>query len=209
MIHRKLTVNKLLAVFAVFWLIVAAVSLFIIEWQYGQLQVKREVIKFQASEIRWLNYSTDKAKAQVVNLPELEFLAGVMETKDGNLHAIAKAAWKYGRRYRVSPYLILSVVHRESNFDPFAISYNQDSTPCAYGTMQINAAVWKPDMVRIFEIEYNVELGTKILKMYLEKNPGDISRGLWEYWGRGEVNTYSGRVLGSKFYDVQPVGVSQ
>jgi hypothetical protein len=211
--RKHLSLGKFLILINLSWFAIVAVLLFAIQWQQERLISKVETIRFLAKEINWQRFTADKAKAQVVNLPELQFLAQVLETKDRDFYAVTKAAWKYGNVYHISPFLILAVAHREtSGFDRFTISYNKDGSPCAYGIMQINAAVWHPDMDKIFEIEYNVELGTKILKTYLDKNPGDIGAGLFAYWGgklAGGRYTYPPLVLESKFFNLSPIGMVQ
>lgn len=194
--------KRLLVLLNLVWLSIVSILLLTAQDMRQGLLYKNETIKALSQEIRWQRYEADRAKARVASLPELEYMAGVFEMMDQNLHAVAKAAWKYGRQYNVSPFLIMSVAHRESNFDRFAVSM-VNGTPCAYGIMQINASVWKPDMARIFEVDYNVQHGTIILRHYLDRNPGDVSKALWEYWGRGESYSYSPRVLASKYFDVQ------
>jgi soluble lytic murein transglycosylase-like protein len=203
---KIISVNPLIIIFGLFWFITSIVLLFVSQDLHQNLLYKNDTVKALAQEIRWQRYSADKAKAQVATLPEMEFLVGVMETRDKDLYSITKAAWKWGRVYQVSPYLILAVVHRESNFKPAARSYDKDGVELAMGAMQINYRIWKDelnlDLDRMDEIDYNVLHGVIILKYYLDRNPGDVSRALWEYWGRGEINSYSPRVLESKYFDV-------
>jgi soluble lytic murein transglycosylase-like protein len=203
--RKVLSPGKFLVLLNLAWFSIVALLLFALQDLHQNLLYKNDTVKALAQEIRWQRYSADKAKAQVATLPEMEFLVGVMETRDKDLYSITKAAWKWGRVYQVSPYLILAVVHRESNFNPAARSYDKDGVELAMGAMQINYRVWKDtlklDISRMSDVDYNVQNGVIILKHYLDRNPGDVSRALWEYWGRGESYSYSPRVLESKYFN--------
>lgn len=200
--------NRVLLIFALFWMAVAIALLFCVEGQYALLQSKQETIRELAKEISWQRYEVTKAQMQVPEYQEFKYLSGVMETRDRNLHAIAKAAWKWGKVYVVSPDLILSVIHRESFFDPSARSFDKDGMPLAYGAMQVNYRVWKTelnlDISKMDEIDYNIKQGTIILKYYLDRNPGDLGAALFQYWGgslAGGSYTYPVRVLNSSFFN--------
>ena len=183
------------------------VLLFAVQWQTARYISRGETIRELGNEIRWQRYEADKAKRKTVSLPELEFLTGVMETRDRDLYAVAKAAWKWGRVYMVSPFLIMAVAHRESNFNPAARSYDSDGLELACGIMQINYRIWRDelrlDRERLLsDIDYNVQQGVIILRHYLDRNPGDISKALWRYWGgQGEAFQYPPRVLESKYFE--------
>jgi len=203
--------NRALIGVALFFMATTFALLFALSWQYDRLHLKHETVRELAKEITWQKYRASKAALQVRELPEYKYLVQVMETRDRDLFDIAKAAWKWGAVYKINPFLIMAVAHKESNFNPYAQSY-VNGQPCAYGIMQINHRVWKDelsiDFDRIFETDYNVKLGAIILRHYLDRNPGDVGAALWEYWGRGESYKYSPMVLGSKFYDA-PKGVSK
>ena len=68
----------------------------------------------------------------------------------------------------------------ESAFNPLALS-----TAGAYGLMQVHYAVWKDELQieksRIFDIEYNIGLGLKILKQYYDLANGNMDRALFLY----------------------------
>jgi soluble lytic murein transglycosylase len=111
---------------------------------------------------------------------------------------VAKAAWKWGRVYGVSPYLIMSVAHRESNFNPLAVS-----PVGAVGIMQIMPDVWKLNPSKLRWIDYNVRHGARILKHYLDRY-NDPSRALFAYYGGNNDRNgygYPSRVLGSKHFN--------
>jgi len=92
------------------------------------------------------------------------------------------------------PELVLAVIDVESNFDRFAIS-----SATALGLMQImpfwTMEVGESDMNRLFDIEFNVLLGCRILKYYLDMEDGDFIQGLARYNGSTGQRWYADRVL--------------
>ena len=93
---------------------------------------------------------------------------------------IVETVYTKSKEYNFDPNLIMGLIQIESNFKPDAIS------SCgAYGLMQVNYSVWKNELKidpkRIFEIDYNIELGLKILKQYYKIACGDILRTLHLY----------------------------
>ena len=136
-------------------------------------------------------------------LAEARFLIETYRANDRNVYRVAKAAWKWGRVYKVSPFLIMAVCHRESRFDPFAVSY-VNGHPCAYGAMQVYLDVHpEVDRDRIFDIDYNVQQGTRILSELIARH-GDISKSLFHYWGGNNDRHgygYPASVLGSKHFN--------
>ena len=136
-------------------------------------------------------------------LDEARFLIETYRANDRNVYRVAKAAYKWGKVYGVSPYLIMAVAHRESRFDPFAVSY-VNGRPCAYGAMQVYLDVHpEVDRDRIFDIDYNVQQGTRILSELITRH-GDISKSLFHYWGGNNDRHgygYPSKVLGSKHFN--------
>ena len=192
------------------WFAVASMLLFAVQGMNQRLLSKKSTIKYLAQEISWQRYAADKARSKVASVPRLQYMTSIMETRDPDFHAIAKASWKWGKRFDVSPYLIMAVAHRESAFDPLARSYDRNGSPLAYGVMQINYRVWKDqlalDISKMHDVDYNVEKGTQILKYYLDQHAGDVSAALFGYWGGSLANgryTYPPRVLESKYFTVE------
>ncbi|MCG2811184.1 MAG: lytic transglycosylase domain-containing protein [Candidatus Aminicenantes bacterium] len=110
----------------------------------------------------------------------LEYKNATFHKKFPDFARIVDFAYKTSRRYGFHPNLVLSVMQVESAFDPLAVS-----TAGAYGLMQVRYAVWKDelniDKNKIFDIEYNIELGLKILKQYHKVSEGNLSRTLFLY----------------------------
>lgn len=102
----------------------------------------------------------------------------------------------------VEPELVLAVIDVESNFDRFAIS-----SASALGLMQVMPfwvdEVGYSDKNLLFDIDFNILLGCRILKYYLDMENGDLIQGLARYNGSTGRRWYGDRVidrLRSKWY---------
>lgn len=84
-------------------------------------------------------------------------------------------------RANLHPELVLAVIDVESNFDRFAIS-----KAGAQGLMQV-MPFWLKEIGQprdsLFNIRTNLRMGCTILKYYLEKEKGDLTRALARYNG--------------------------
>jgi len=93
---------------------------------------------------------------------------------------IARVVFDKSREYGFHPRLVMGVIQVESAFNPKAVSNRG-----AYGLMQVNLSVWRDELNiergRIFDIEYNIDLGLKILKRYSLVAKGNIQRALHLY----------------------------
>jgi len=92
---------------------------------------------------------------------------------------IVAAVNKYGKQYDLDPLLILALIQTESSFNPNAKSY----VNCR-GLMQISyqyAPEWGIDRSRLYEIEYNIQHGTRILRTHFIKYMGNLYDGLRAY----------------------------
>lgn len=97
------------------------------------------------------------------------------ETKDKIANAVRDAS----KRYSVDANLILAVIQTESNFNP-----NVKSSAGAVGLMQIMPSNFKYLGVNNgYDIEDNINAGTKLLKEYIDKYNGDIEMALMAYNG--------------------------
>jgi soluble lytic murein transglycosylase-like protein len=114
---------------------------------------------------------------------------------------IVDVVYKKSREYGFNPNLILSLIQTESSFRPRAVS-----SAGAYGLMQVNYSVWKEELdidnLRIFDIEYNIDLGMRILKHYHEESGGDLLQTLHLYNNgyRHNNHKYKHKVVSSVFY---------
>lgn len=84
-------------------------------------------------------------------------------------------------RARLSPELVLALIQVESRFDRFAIS-----SAGAQGLMQI-MPFWLKEIGRpgdnLFKATTNLRMGCTILRYYLDKEKGDMTRALARYNG--------------------------
>lgn len=109
----------------------------------------------------------------------MDFKIFAFEKKYPEFAKIVHRSFQEAKKNEISPYTVLSVIQVESNFDP------QARSSVASGLMQINLSAWKEHFKieenRIFEIDYNITLGCKILKHYLDESKGDIAKALYLY----------------------------
>jgi len=120
-------------------------------------------------------------------------LAGQVPDADERLH-ILKTVHQQAMRAGLPPELVLAVIDVESAFDRFAIS-----SASALGLMQVMpfwvAELGYSDKNRLFDIEFNVLLGCRILKYYLDMENGDLVQGLARYNGSTGRRWYGDRVI--------------
>lgn len=95
-------------------------------------------------------------------------------------------------RASLSPNLVLAVIQVESSFNRYAIS-----SAGARGLMQI-MPFWKDEIGQpddnMFHIQTNLRYGCTILKFYLQKEHGNITRALARYNGSLGETWYPARV---------------
>lgn len=110
----------------------------------------------------------------------LEYQNTIFQKKFPDFSEIVKITYNKSKVFGFHPNLVLAIMQVESAFNPLALS-----AAGAYGLMQIHYAVWKDelkiDKSKIFEIEYNIGLGLKILKQYYDLSGRDINRALFLY----------------------------
>jgi soluble lytic murein transglycosylase-like protein len=119
----------------------------------------------------------DKIGAQPVALTDQQII------KD----TVRKAAAKYN----LPPALIMAVIRAESNFEVGAVS-----SAGAQGLMQLMPATAKELGVKnSFDIQQNIDGGTKYLRKMLDRFGGNVRKALAAYnAGPGTVMKYNGRV---------------
>jgi soluble lytic murein transglycosylase-like protein len=109
----------------------------------------------------------------------MDFKIFAFEKRYSEFAKIVNKAFVEAKKNKLSPYTVLSVIQVESNFDPKAKSSVAD------GLMQINLDAWKEffkiDEKKIHTINYNISMGCKILRHYLDVSDGDLSRALYLY----------------------------
>ncbi len=96
-------------------------------------------------------------------------------------------------RADLAPELVLALIEVESNFDRWALSHAG-----AQGLMQVMPfwlkEIGKPDD-NLFHVHTNLRLGCTILKYYLDKENGDLTRGLARYNGSLGKDVYPNKVF--------------
>ena len=122
----------------------------------------------------------NQAKPKLDEYDFLTFKADVFQQRDPQLFKITESVYKKSFQYGFDPELIWGIMQVESGSNPRAVSHRG-----AYGLMQVNFAVWKEELAidrkRIFDIDYNLDLGLQILKRYYLESDGDIKRALYLY----------------------------
>ena len=104
------------------------------------------------------------------------------------LRLVHQAATRAG----LKPDLVLAVMHVESLFDPYALSYVG-----AQGVMQV-MPFWKAEIGRpddnLTDNRTNFEYGCRILQFYLQREKGGLRRALQRYNGSLGRPVYSDKV---------------
>ncbi|MCW8824873.1 MAG: lytic transglycosylase domain-containing protein [Gammaproteobacteria bacterium] len=107
--------------------------------------------------------------------------------------ALLQHVYQESLRANLPPELVLAVIHIESRFDQFAIS-----RVGARGLMQI-MPFWLNEIGRpednLFNIETNLRFGCTILRHYIDKESGDITRALARYNGSQGKRKYPDMVF--------------
>ncbi|MEL7539009.1 MAG: lytic transglycosylase domain-containing protein [Pseudomonadota bacterium] len=135
---------------------------------------------------------SDRFEAEVW-LADMSTRLGNRISDDDERIAILKGVHAEAEKHDLPPELVLAVIEIESNFDRFAISYAG-----AQGLMQV-MPFWLDEIGRpndnLFHIETNLRMGCTILRHYLDKENGDLVRGLARYNGSLGRTVYSNKVL--------------
>lgn len=112
---------------------------------------------------------------------------------DGKRLYLLKNIHYEAKRAEIPPELVLSVIQIESNFDRWALS-----RVGARGLMQV-MPFWLDEIGKpgddLFNVRTNLRFGCTILKYYLEKEKGDLVRGLARYNGSLGSTRYPDKVL--------------
>jgi hypothetical protein len=110
----------------------------------------------------------------------LLFQAKMMNGKYPLYTQVVKTVFAKSQEHGIDPRLLMSIVETESSCNPYAVS-----SAGAYGLMQINYSIWKDelaiDIQKIFNMDYNMDLGISILKHYLHLSQNDLHKALHYY----------------------------
>lgn len=126
------------------------------------------------------NSFNDRYDAEVWLLDMSNRLKGKIENPEKRLNLL-RLIHQEASRAKLHPELVLAVIDVESNFDRFAIS-----RAGAQGLMQV-MPFWLKEIGKprdsLFNIRTNLRMGCTILKYYLNKEKGDLTRALARYNG--------------------------
>lgn len=151
--------------------------------------VEKQIIRLEDQSLRIQVMETKIAELEGRVYPTVEELTGTilaMNSKVPPVRAmsIARSVRDWSKHYNLPPILVLSLMKRESHFDPKA-----DSGTGAKGLMQV-IAYWHQEKLEhfgiekedLFKINENVGVGCWILREYLDKT-GSIDKALRSYVG--------------------------
>lgn len=134
----------------------------------------------------------DRFDAEVWLLDMSNRLEKLLPEKEERIQLL-KAVHHEAKRSKLHPELVLAVIHIESHFDRFAIS-----RVGAQGLMQV-MPFWLKEIGHpndnLVDLKTNLRMGCTILKYYLDKEKGDLVKGLARYNGSTGRRVYSDKVL--------------
>ena len=160
-------------------------------WPATQERPDADMRKALISAINSSDSFADRFDAEVWLSDMNNRLGSRVENPEERLTILRKVHYE-ARRANLDPQLVLALINVESNFDRFAIS-----SAGAQGLMQIMPfwldEIGKPDD-NLFDIETNLRFGCTILKIYLEREKGNMHRALARYNGSVGQHWYPSRV---------------
>jgi len=149
------------------------------------------------SEIRKLEVELADARADVAELKgDIEDMA--LEGKyfkDYSFQIVMGTLIKKARQYHVPIDVALALMQIESAWNPFAISSTGD-----YGFYQLNEKAQKFDKRKIFEPEYNIDLGLRYLqKCYNDAGSWSMAVALYNAGKNYEISEHPRKLSESIF----------
>ncbi len=167
----------------------------------------RKTIQSLRKTVETLNDRLSSHRDDMAKADFYRFQENVYRLHSPEFARIADSVFTLSSKHGFSPYLIMAIIYVESRFDRRAVS-----RVGACGLMQVNYPVWKNalniDRNKLFQIDYNIELGLTILKGYLLETRGDIVKALilynngYNYAG----NNYHEKVLASRYCQHANIG---
>lgn len=142
----------------------------------------------------------DRFDAEVWLTDMSQRLARIVKEPEQRLFLLKSIHYE-ATRAKLPPELVLAVIQVESYFDRWAISVSG-----AQGLMQVMPfwlkEIGHPDD-NLFDIRTNLRMGCTILRYYMDKSRGDLTRALARYNGSGNSRRYPDKVyklLGSRWF---------
>lgn len=131
----------------------------------------------------------NNTKQKIIKPDPIQYLTNIVIKKQPRIDPsiakpIAEAVFKYSKKYKFPPELIISIIEQESSFNQMSVS----SASCV-GLMQINSKMHPKKLIKlgikgaqVFHIDNNIHLGTVILYEYYDSTK-TISGALQKYLG--------------------------
>jgi len=172
--------KKKLSMINIFWVFYVMVLFLTVVFLSDQNNERKSKILDLNKKITILEGKLANNKMNLSLIPELKYKSEALKRKYPSFAKITEIVFRKSKDYGLDPNLIMGLIEIESNFKRYAVS-----SKGAYGLMQINYNVWKDEYnlnpERIFDIEYNIDIGMKILKRYLKVAKGDLMQALHLY----------------------------
>lgn len=133
--------------------------------------------------------------------PLREHLESTYKVSKDDAVVIVSSVFRYSDEHNVAPELVFGIIDNESSFRT-----NAKSSVGARGLMQVYP-IWHQDKIRLdggsnellWNPEFNIKIGTQILREYLNRSRGNVREALARYNGSfGANNGYPEKVLRTK-----------
>ena len=146
----------------------------------NQRSINRSIVQSLNHQVSDLTATVARYRTGMEKIEFYDFKDNILRMRSPVFSRIVETVFQKSRDFRFNPYLVMALIQVESGFDPYAVSKSG-----SYGLMQVNYPVWKNELSinpkRIFEVEYNVELGLKILSQYYRESDGNMVAALFLY----------------------------
>jgi hypothetical protein len=162
------------------------------------------------------------------SLAHIHYLQANLGDLHGRLLQMNEEAMRNEEKYARVDFLEYQSTIFQKKFPDFSeivnITYNKSKffgfhPNLILAVMQVHYAVWKDELKidknRIFEIEYNIGLGLKILRQYYDLSGGDIQRALflynngYKYKNTGYITKVNNSIYNQDTDPIKLAGVSQ
>jgi len=178
----KIIVNKIVLVFNIFILLICPIN---IAGASSQEKPDAELRSLLKESIEASDSFNDRFDAEVWLLDMSTRLSPKIKNTKERLQLLRHVHYE-AKRAKLSPQIVLALIQVESNFDEYAIS-----RVGARGLMQI-MPFWLKEIGKtndnLFNIRTNLRFGCTILRYYLDKEKGNITRALARY--NGSLGSY-------------------
>jgi membrane-bound lytic murein transglycosylase MltF len=178
-------------------------------WQFNILKknynnnIVTVLAKINTMELELKEYVEINKKVEAPIVNESEDLKNYISTKFPKVHkkdvkVIVKEVTEQCSKHDIPVSVVASLIEAESSFKKDA-----KSEKGARGLMQVRHNVWGKHLgikkkSDLYDIEINIAAGVEILRHYIDKNKGDITKALQNYSGYSSKGTkFSNRVYKS------------